>query len=156
ITLLAFIAGSVVGTAHMPWWSATPSFAPVSIVSAWGPWTALIVSLFAFALLAIVTLLVERTRSDVVTRPRAANESARWLHGPWPLAAGAIGLALVNIATLLLAGRPWGITSAFALWGAKALAAMNVNVEAWPYWATPAQRAALHAPLASDVTSVMD
>src|SRR5262245_26014074 len=62
ITLLAFIAGSVIGTAHMPWWSATPAFAPVSIVSAWGTWIALAVSLIAFAALAIVTLLVERGR----------------------------------------------------------------------------------------------
>ena len=49
-----------------------------------------------------------------------------------------------------------GVTSAFALWGAKALAALSVNVEAWPYWSTPAQRAALQAPIALDVTSVMD
>jgi hypothetical protein len=62
----------------------------------------------------------------------------------------------VNIATLLIAGRPWGVTSAFALWGAKALAALNVSVETWPYWSTPAQRAALQAPIALDVTSVMD
>src|ERR671928_354735 len=25
ITLVAFIAGSVIGTAHMPWWTATPA-----------------------------------------------------------------------------------------------------------------------------------
>jgi uncharacterized protein len=155
ITLLAFIAGSVIGTAHMPWWSAAPAFAPVSIVSAWGPWIALVVSLIAFALLAIATLIVERRRPHAIAAS-SPDVSARWLRGPWPLAAGAIGLALVNIATLLIAGRPWGVTSAFALWGAKALAAMNVNVDAWPYWAAPAQRAALHAPVALDVTSVMD
>jgi hypothetical protein len=78
------------------------------------------------------------------------------MRGPWPLAAGAIGLAVMNIATLLLAGRPWGVTSAFALWGAKALAAVNVDVAAWPYWSTPAQRAALNAPVIFDVTPVMD
>jgi len=156
ITLLAFIAGSVIGTAHMPWWSATPGFAPISIVSAWGPWTALAVSLIAFAALASITVVVERGRPQAVAPSSHTSPSARWLRGPWPLAAGAIGLALVNIATLLIAGRPWGVTSAFALWGAKALAAVNVNVEAWPYWAAPAQRAALHAPVAADVTSVMD
>jgi hypothetical protein len=101
-------------------------------------------------------MLVERGRPETIAAPSSSSESARWLRGPWPLAAGAIGLALVNISTLLVAGRPWGVTSAFALWGAKALAAVNVNIEAWPYWATPAQRAALHAPVAADVTSVMD
>jgi hypothetical protein len=78
------------------------------------------------------------------------------LRGPWPLVAGAVGLALVNIATLLLSGRPWGVTSAFALWGAKALMAAGVNVAAWPYWSVPAQAAALRAPMAADVTSVMN
>jgi uncharacterized membrane protein YedE/YeeE len=156
ITLLAFIAGSVIGTVHAPWWSAVPAFKPVSIVSAWGPWIALSVSLIAFASLAIATVIVERRRRDDIAVSFSPGGSTRWLRGPWPLAVGAIGLALVNIATLLIAGRPWGVTSAFALWGAKALAAMNVNVEAWPYWAAPAQRAALHAPVALDVTSVMD
>src|SRR6478672_9194531 len=31
VTLAAFIAGSVIATAHMPWWTATPAFAPTSL-----------------------------------------------------------------------------------------------------------------------------
>jgi uncharacterized membrane protein YedE/YeeE len=157
ITLAAFIAGSVIGTAHMPWWSAQPSFAPVSLIASFGAWPALAASLALFAAIAAVTIVVERRRAPLAhAAPAPRTGRARWLRGPWPLAAGAIGLAAVNIATLLIAGRPWGVTSAFALWGAKALAALNVNVEAWPYWSTPAQRAALQAPIALDVTSVMD
>jgi uncharacterized membrane protein YedE/YeeE len=68
--------------------------------------------------------------------------------------AGAIGLMLVNLATLLLAGRPWGVTSAFALWGAKMAAAAGVPVETWPYWAS--QQGALQGSVFGDVTSVMD
>jgi uncharacterized membrane protein YedE/YeeE len=85
-----------------------------------------------------------------------AADASRLLRGPWPLVAGAVGLALVNIATLVIAGRPWGVTSAFALWGAKAFAAAGGDVAAWPYWSTPAQAASLRAPIAADVTSVMD
>ena len=62
----------------------------------------------------------------------------------------------MNIATLLIAGRPWGVTSAFALWGAKAAGAMGVPVATWPYWTAPAQAAALNASVLSDVTSVMN
>jgi uncharacterized membrane protein YedE/YeeE len=65
-------------------------------------------------------------------------------------------LAVVNIATLLLAGRPWGVTSAFALWGAKMAAAAGVPVETWPYWKVPVQSAALQASVLADVTSVMN
>ena len=70
--------------------------------------------------------------------------------------AGALGLAAVNLATLLIAGRPWGVTAAFALWGAKALAALGVPVETWPYWSPPGQFAALRGSVFGDVTSVMD
>ena len=68
--------------------------------------------------------------------------------------AGALGLAGVNIATLALAGRPWGVTSAFALWGSKMVAATGVDVAAWPYWQSRA--AELQASVFRDVTSVMD
>jgi len=70
--------------------------------------------------------------------------------------AGALGLAAVNIATLTLAGRPWGVTSAFALWGSKMLAAVGVDVAAWPYWQTAGNAAALRASVLTDITSVMD
>ena len=72
------------------------------------------------------------------------------------LAAGALGLAAVNVATLALAGRPWGVTGAFALWGSKAIEAAGVNVASWPYWSTPARSAELHASVFKDITSVMD
>jgi hypothetical protein len=78
------------------------------------------------------------------------------VRGPWPLAAGALGLAGINIATLALAGRPWGVTSAFALWGSKVLATSGVDVARWPYWEPAARAADLHASVIRDVTSVMD
>ena len=48
ITLFFFIIGSVIGTAHMPWWTAQPAFAATSIVTLMGPWPALAVSLAVF------------------------------------------------------------------------------------------------------------
>jgi uncharacterized protein len=156
LTLLAFIAGSVIGTAHMPWWAAAPAAKPVSLVASFGAWPALALSVVVFGALAIVTIVVERRRYGALEGIASAPAAPQWLRGPWPLIAGAVGLALVNIATLMIAGRPWGVTSAFALWGAKALAALGGDVAAWPYWSTPAQTASLRAPIASDVTSVMD
>ena len=46
--------------------------------------------------------------------------------------------------------------SAFALWGAKALMALGVDVARWPYWTAPAQAVSLKASVVTDVTSVMD
>lgn len=50
----------------------------------------------------------------------------------------------------------WGVTSAFALWGAKLFSLPGIGVASWPYWAGAANAGALAAPLSHDVTSVMD
>jgi hypothetical protein len=157
MTLAAFIAGSVIGALHTPFWQATPAFAPVSLVTRFGLAPSLAVSFFLFGAVAAVSLAVERRRGFSTARraPVPGNSSA-WLKGPWPLVAGALGLAAVNIATLALSGRPWGVTSAFALWGSKLLAAVGVNVAAWPYWQSAANAASLRSSVITDITSVMD
>lgn len=156
-TLAAFIAGSVIGTAHMPWWSALPATRPLSLIAMVGPAPGLAVSLVAFALLTVMTLMLERRRYGQLDERSAPRRGwRRMLQGPWPLVAGGAALALVNIATLAISGRPWGVTGAFALWGAKIAMALGINVAQWPYWAAPAQAAALKASVVTDVTSVMD
>ena len=154
VVLAAFVAGSVIGTAHAPWWGTLPSVPGVSIVRLWGPGLALAASLVVFAAIAASTLVMERRRHGPAADSAAAP--TRWVRGPWPLAAGAIGLALVNIATLLLAGRPWGVTSAFALWGAKIAQALGVPVDTWPYWTAPGPAAALRGSVLADATTVMN
>lgn len=156
VTLAAFIAGSVIATAHSAFWATLPSFPATSLVRVYGPVPALAISLAAFGAIFVGTVVVERRRFGQLMPADLPSRGARWLRGPWPLTAGAIGLMLVNVATLLIAGRPWGITSAFALWGAKIARGLGVPVETWPYWSTPAQLAALDGSVFRDVTSVMD
>src|SRR5207247_924033 len=45
VTLLAFIAGSVIGAAHMPWWEKAPALKPISLIATFGPLAALAISL---------------------------------------------------------------------------------------------------------------
>src|SRR5688572_19849168 len=162
ITLFFFIIGSVIGTAHMGWWEAQANIRPPSIITTMGPWAALAASLALFGAIAWITTAAERRRHGQlrppVERPALAGlfNSPRWLTGPWPLAAGAIGLAIVNIATLTIGGSPWGVTSAFALWGAKWFAALGIDVASWSYWTAPARATALKSSVLLDVTSVMD
>jgi hypothetical protein len=87
--------------------------------------------------------------------PRAPGISFLW-QGPWPLAAGALLLALANFATLALAGHPWSITWAFTLWGAKAARLLGWDPAGEPFWSADFQRAALEGSVFADVTSVMD
>ncbi|WP_244817719.1 YeeE/YedE family protein [Caballeronia sp. Lep1P3] len=157
VTLAAFIAGSVIATAHMPFWTALPSLQPVSLVKSMGLAPALALNWIVFALIAALTVVIEKRRHGklVAAHVQPAHTSP-WLHGPWPLLAGALALAVLNFATLALSGRPWGVTSAFALWGAKAASAMGVDVANWPYWMSKPNAATLAAPISHDVTSVMD
>jgi len=157
ITLLGFIVGSVIATAHMPFWTSMPQLAPMSLVKTLGVGTALVLNLLVFAGIAAITVVIEKRRHGrLVNEPARAAHASPWLHGPWPLIAGAVALAVLNFATLALAGRPWGVTSAFALWGAKGAAALGVDIASWKYWGAGPNAAALSAPLGFDVTTVMN
>ncbi|WP_119681046.1 YeeE/YedE family protein [Indioceanicola profundi] len=158
VTLLFFIVGSVLGAYHLPWWQAQPSMAPVSVVAAWGWPAALAVNLAVFAAVYALTKVLERRRHGRLIERPAGNKAGwnRLLRGPWPLIWGAVALALLNFATLALAGRPWGITAGFALWGSKSLAALGVDVASWPFWQAPEQAKALQASVFADVTSVQN
>ncbi|MGB3123753.1 MAG: YeeE/YedE thiosulfate transporter family protein, partial [Pseudomonas sp.] len=105
-----------------------------------------------------VTVRLEKRRHGQLEEGVTSEHTGlrRFLRGPWPLVWGAIGLALLNYATLALAGRPWGITSAFALWGAKVASGLGVDVASWAFWQVPGNAKALAAPVWEDITSVMD
>lgn len=174
LTLAGFVAGSVVATFHAPLWGALPALGAVSLGEELGWWAAVALQLAACALVAGATWWGERrgwgTRRPSAAapgvvpdaglpgsaRPTAPRGWARLLQGPWPLAAGAVGLAALNALTLVLAGHPWGITWAFTLWGGKALQAVGYDLSVVPFWQGEFAQAALAAPLLADVTTVMD
>jgi uncharacterized membrane protein YedE/YeeE len=158
VTLLFFVIGSVIATVHFDWWTSLPSLPPISLVESFGAWGGIAVSLAIFAAIAGLTVVVERRRNGALEQapPAPRDGASRFLRGPWPLVWGAIALALLNVATLALAGRPWGITSAFALWGAKGAQLIGFDPQAWAYWQTPANAKALSESVFADVTSIMD
>ena len=157
ITLLFFIIGSLIGSAHFAWWQSLPAFQPVSLVQTAGAGGGIAISLGLFAAIAAITVVMEKRRhGQLEEAPRVELREHRWLTGPWPLLAGAVALALLNFATLALAGRPWGITSAFALWGAKGYELLGGDVSGWGYWQSAANAEALQASVWSDITTVMN
>jgi uncharacterized membrane protein YedE/YeeE len=154
-TLAAFIAGSVLGVRYSGTWDQAPALRPISLQAEFGTAPALAMSLFAFAAIVALSILIER-RGRGALESDPATGCARLLHGPWTMMGGALGLAGVNVATLCIAGRPWGVTSAFALWGSKLLMVLGVDVAAWSYWQSAARAAELQRSVLFDVTSVMD
>ena len=156
VTLLSFIVGSALGAFHLPAWDTTPGVGPVSLQLELGTAGAMTVTLAVLAVAWVGSSFIERRHHGELSALGARPSRKTWLHGPWPLLAGALGLAAVNIATLALAGRPWGVTSGFALWGSKTAAAAGLDVASWPYWQSPAAAATLEASVFSDITSVMN
>ncbi|CDP51642.1 hypothetical protein [Devosia sp. DBB001] len=158
VTLLFFIVGAVLGTAHLPWWLTQPSLPAISLGANLGVPLALLVTFVGLAAVAWVTVLVEKRAHGSLEKPKASSTTGlqRLLRGAWPLVGAGLLLALLNIATLLIAGHPWSITYGFGLWGAKVAQAIGVPVASWEFWTWPAQAKALQASVLEDVTSVMD
>jgi uncharacterized membrane protein YedE/YeeE len=155
ITLAAFIAGATFAAWDAERWTEWPEFGAVSLPSILGTWPAIALSLAVLGAVWLASAAVERRRHGVA-------EPLPWrggdlLRGPWPLVWGAVALALLNFATLWLAGRPWAITAAFPLWGSRLVEAVGWDDPAfWLYWEDPTRTEALLRPLLSDRTTVMD
>jgi uncharacterized protein len=158
VTLAFFILGALLGTAHLPWWVAQPSFEATSLGTSLGWPGGLAVTLVGLAAIALVTAVIERRRHGSLEKPKApANRGlSRLVQGPWPLIWAGVLLAVLNVATLVVAGHPWSITYGFGLWGAKIASALGVPVAEWEFWNWPGQGEALRNSVLADVTSVMD
>ncbi|MBF0680659.1 MAG: YeeE/YedE family protein [Devosia sp.] len=158
VTLVFFIIGALVGTAHLPFWLEQPNIGTVSIGAELGVGFAIAVTIAGLALVALITALIEkRVHGNIEAEPAPARPGWTWiLRGPWPLVGAGLMLALLNVATLLLAGHPWSITYGFGLWGAKIAQAVGVDVASWEFWTWPAQAQALNSSVLVDTVSVMD
>jgi hypothetical protein len=158
VTLVFFIIGALAGTAHLPFWLAQPALPPISLGAQLGIGLALALTITGLALVALITALIERrVHGNIEAEPAPARLGWTWVvRGPWPLLGTGIVLALLNVATLLLAGHPWSITYGFGLWGAKIAQTIGIDVAAWEFWTWPAQAQALRSSILLDTVSVMD
>ncbi|WP_299475986.1 YeeE/YedE family protein [uncultured Roseibium sp.] len=151
ITLAAFVLGSVLATAHLHLWGQLPKLPAVSLIREFGPHGAFLLTALVLGAFALATIRIERNAHGELAAP---GSTGSFVTGPWSPMLGAVMLALVGIATFIVVGRPWGITSAFALWGGKIFHAVGIPVDTWPYWTW--QRGALENSVLRDTTSVMD
>jgi uncharacterized protein len=158
VTLIGFIAGSVIATTHFDFWMNTPHFAPISLIHQLGAVGGFLLQLVLLAFVYYVVTVIEKRRHGKLISAKIENKNG-WkaiYKGPWSLLAGALLLAVMNALVLMINGKPWGITSAFALWGAKFVQLFGVDPTEWAYWQDPAKLKALKSPLYQDTTTVMD
>ncbi|HET7627762.1 MAG TPA: YeeE/YedE family protein [Bacillales bacterium] len=159
VTLFGFIIGSVLGAWHWAFWvQEMPHFPAVSLATStgWGYFGAWIVSLLIFAAITIAVWVIQKKKQPPQLKPvPSASGWKRVVRGSWPLWVGAIVLAVLNALTLMFRGHPWGVTSAFALWGSQAAQSIGIDVTDWTYW-QGAKAAQLNQSVFKDSTSVMD
>ncbi|GAA5170617.1 YeeE/YedE family protein [Pseudonocardia eucalypti] len=158
LTLFGFIAGSVIAAAHYTFWFVTvPSGPAVSLAGLLGYPGALLVSLAVMTLIVAASYRVAKRRNPPpMADPPVARGWVRLLRGSWPLWVGALLLGGLNAAVLFVSGAPWGVTSAFGLWGAKLLGLVGWDTSHWAFWQVPANAKALAGSVFADRISVLD
>ncbi|MBM7577982.1 YeeE/YedE family protein [Jeotgalibacillus terrae] len=158
LTLLGFIAGSVLGAYHFTFWmEETWALEPFSLAEStnlgfFGAW---LVQMALFAAIYYGLKFIATKKNAPAMKPLPTTTGFKKVfRGAWPLFTAAVILALLNALTLTLRGNPWGITSAFALWGSKFLELFGVDVASWGYWQGNAEQ--LQNSILADSTSVMN
>lgn len=155
ITLFGFIVGSVLYSAAWPLVADLPALPPFLLSDHVGWAGSWVITLAVLAAVVVGTRMVQNRRvPPPVGAPPSSRGLLRVVRGSWPLVAGALVLAVLGAAVLVVSGGAWGITSAFNLWGAKALQLLGAHPENWAFWSQPEQAAQLAGPVLQDKTSL--
>ncbi len=156
LTLLAFIAGSVFGSIHLPWWLGQAGIDPVNLATHFTVPGAIILQGVLLAAIGWWTLKRERESGYTAQVLPDSSLSIRLFRGPWTFFWAGIVLVALNIATLLIAGHPWTITYGFAVWGAKFAQGIGLDMTQFEFWTWAKPSQSLHNSILADVTSVMN
>ncbi len=156
LTLVAFIAGSVVGSIHLPWWLGQVGTDPVNLAKIFTIPGAILLQAVILAAIGWWTLRRERSAGYKAETLSESPLSIRLFRGPWTFFWSGMALVVLNIATLLLAGHPWTITYGFAVWGAKFAQGIGFDMSQFEFWTWPKASTSLSNSILADVTSVMN
>ncbi|NLC36338.1 MAG: YeeE/YedE family protein [Alcaligenaceae bacterium] len=139
-----FIVGSFLGSAHLDRWLSLGATPPVGLVNEVGPFGAFGLTLAGLAVLGGLALAWSRGGSQ---------DAPRWLDRRLLIAG--VGLALLAVLNLLLAGQPWGVVYGFGLWGAKIATTAGVfDPTANAFWSQSGNFNALSQTVFLDVTTI--
>jgi len=143
IALAFFIAGSVIGSLHLPAFLALGGIDPILAADYLGPWGGLLATLASLALAAGVIAAIARRRGATVAPRR-------------PLVVGAVAIGVLAIAAFLAGGHPWSVTFGLTVWGGKVAALTGFDLSGAEFWQWPGPKRALAESILTDTSSLTD
>lgn len=155
LTLITFGMGSFLGTLTNGFGQGLPKTEPTSLIVLWG-WRGVVLQVVILVGLAVGIWCWQRLDGFEVNRLWQWPSGRSWLYGPWSLVTGALALAMLNTLTLLVAGRPWGVTWGFTLWAAKLATLLGWEPDSSEFWRQDYIAEVLQASVFADTTSVMN
>lgn len=159
--MTGFSGGALWATADYEWWTTLPQLAPIGLIELLGPITAIALNLLLFTAIYQFTKRLEVKAHGSLEECQSTGKTSvvsKLIVGPWPLIWGAVGLTILNFATLALMGRPWAVALAYPVWGAKVAQWLELDLEIdfWTYWMSPGREEALYNSLSQDPASLMN
>lgn len=156
VTLAAFCGGAFWASLQLDAWNRLPSVPAIVLGDRLGWPVAIVLQLAMLAGIWLVMRGWSRRRRLHLTPVVGGPAPAGPLTPRRVLIGGALTLAGLNFATLLLAGHPWTITWGYTLWAARAADAAGWDPALSPFWSGGMPAAALAGPVLRDVTSLMN
>lgn len=77
-----------------------------------------------------------------------------WFKDAWPYVTGAVLLSVFQIVTLATTGNPWGVTGAFANWGAWLFELFGGSVDKWYFFSSDESQAVLERGFFKDPATI--
>jgi uncharacterized membrane protein YedE/YeeE len=143
IALAFFIAGSVIGSLHLPTFLRLGGIDPVLASNYFGPWGGLVATWASLALAALIGIAVAKRRGASIT--------------PSPkIVFGAIAIGLLSIAVFAAGHHPWSVTFGFTVWGAKIATLFGADFSHAEFWQWAGPKRALGDSILSDTSSLTD
>jgi uncharacterized membrane protein YedE/YeeE len=142
-TLAFFIAGSVIGSLHLPVFLRLGGIDPILASNYLGPWGGLAVTWASLALAALATIVIARRRGASFTPSRK-------------ILLGAVLIGLLSIAAFAAGHHPWSVTFGFTVWGAKLAALFGADFSGAEFWQWAGPKRALGDSILSDTSSLTD
>ena len=143
ITLAFFIAGSVIGSLHLPAFLRRGGIDPILASNYFGPWGGLAATWASLAVAALIGIAIAKRRGVSIT--------------PSPkIVFGAIAIGLLCIAVFAAGHHPWSVTFGFTVWGAKIATLFGADFSHAEFWQWAGPKRALGDSILSDTSSLTD